>query len=146
MSGYNSNEPYYFGRYFKAIGGYNSGGAAYVFSKRTLKDFNNVMQDPNKCKLQNANEDVAVGECLRNTPQKTVPGDTRDEYGRETFHPFTPLGQFTLSNDSWLVSYDNWKSKAGKECCSDRSISFHYVSPAEMYVMEYMIYKLQQMK
>ena len=124
-------------------GGYNSGGAAYVFSKKTLEDFYEVMKDGSKCKEKAANEDVEVGVCLRNSKSKTSPGDTRDEYGRETFHPLSPVDHIYLAENSWLNSYDKWKNKKGKECCSERSITFHYVKPKEMHVMDYLIYDLQ---
>jgi len=143
LARYNTTDPNYFGRHFVPFGGYNSGGAGYVFSKQTLADFVNIMKDPSKCKLKSFAEDAEVGVCLRKI--NTHPGDTRDELGRETFHPFSPAYHLipgSIPKGNWLHSYNKWAVKVGPDCCSDHSIAFHYITPNQMYELEYFIYHL----
>ena len=143
LSHHNSSDPHYFGRHFVPHGGYNSGGAGYVFSKETLIRFIRIMKDPFRCSLRSRAEDAGVGKCL--AVVDVHPGDTRDELGRETFHPFAPfyllIPGFIKPND-WLHRYNKWKVQTGPDCCSDHSIAFHYVKPNDMYTMEYFIYHL----
>ena len=51
-------------------------------------------------------------------------------FNRERFHPFTPGLQLTYrippNNPDWYAKY-NPELKVGFDCCSDKSISFHYV-------------------
>lgn len=143
VSKYNSSQPHYFGRHFVPFGGYNSGGAGYVFSKATLKSFNRIIKDPSKCKLKSFAEDAEVGVCL--AAVGIHPGDTRDALGRETFHPFAPdyhILPGAIPKDNWLHKYNKWPLQSGPECCSDHTIAFHYITPNKMYVMEYFVYHL----
>lgn len=143
LSNYNSSDPHYFGRYFVQFKGYNSGGAGYVFSKKTLALFIIAMKDPSQCKLKSFAEDVEVGSCLDS--MGVHPGDTRDEQGRETFHPFAPAYHLipgSIDKNNWLHQYNKWEVVVGPKCCSDHSIAFHYVSRNDMYLYEYLIYHL----
>ena len=141
---YNTNEPHYFGRWFKPFGGYNSGGAGYVFSKETLRKFIKIMKNPSKCKLQSFAEDAEVGVCLQ--AAGIHPDDSRDDRKRERFHPFAPeyhLIPGIVGKDNWLYSYNNFPVKDGPECCSDHTVTFHYIDPNNMYILEYLIYHLR---
>lgn len=143
-SKYNPEKPYFFGRHFKTFGGYNSGGAGYVFSKETLRRFGKLLKNPRLCSLESFAEDVEVGKCLANVG--VHPGDSRDSRHRETFHPFPPehhLIQGYVPKDSWLYQYNNHPVIDGPDCCADHSIAFHYISPNMMYQLEYFVYHLR---
>ena len=64
LAQHNPNEPHYFGKRFKTLGGYTSGGAGYVISKRALVRFGTALkQDSIKCTPleSKAPEDNAFG-------------------------------------------------------------------------------------
>ena len=143
LSEYNSLKPYYFGRWFKTFGGYNSGGAGYVFSKKALKLFNVMLKNPWKCPLKAGAEDVAVGVCFQSCG--VHPGDTRDSNGLQTFHPYALDYHFIpgyIGPGDWLHDYDQFPVKVGPECCSDVSTTFHYTDQKTMYILEYFLYHL----
>lgn len=144
------NKPYYIGRRFKPflIQGYMSGGGGYVLSRKALKMFveDGLDKDKPSCftNSHSGAEDVNIGICLESLG---VPvHDSLDSLKRERFHPFPPESHVNtdlIDKRNWLWSYNYHPLKVGPECCSDTSVTFHYISPHFMYTMEYLIYHLK---
>ncbi|XP_071966235.1 glycoprotein-N-acetylgalactosamine 3-beta-galactosyltransferase 1-like [Antedon mediterranea] len=150
LSDKNTNEPLYYGRKFKPYvkQGYMSGGAGYVLSKAAVKKLVEVaFKDSKKCRPATAvggAEDVDIGRCLQAV--EVVAGDSRDELGQDRFHPFVPehhLIPGSVQKGFWYWKYIFYPSTEGLDCCSDNSISFHYISPQSMYLMEYLVYHMK---
>ena len=141
LSKLNPSDPHYIGRMFTSYGGYNTGGAGYVFSRETLRVFKRTLYEGG-CPRRGG-EDTWVARCLR--VQDVKPVSTRDSSGRETFFQFGIAPQLIpgrpndfLSNYSYPLPYKN-----GPECCSDYPNTFHKVKPEMMYLLEYLIYRVK---
>lgn len=137
--------PIYLGSKFKRYikQGVMSGGAGYVLSREALRRLVEVgLLDKKYCRQDESGaEDVEVGKCLENL--NVTAGDSRDSNERGRMFPFVPEIHINKKAPLWYRQHLFYPSDEGRNCCSDTAISFHYVNPATMYTLEYLIYELK---
>ncbi|KAL3874504.1 hypothetical protein ACJMK2_037513, partial [Sinanodonta woodiana] len=94
LSHYNASKPGYLGFIFDkyVTNGYMSGGAGYVISRQGIKQLVQNGIRENKCPVLKTkenpelSEDQEIGRCLANNQVPRL--NSRDVYGRDTFHPY----------------------------------------------------------
>mmetsp|Transcript_9694 Transcript_9694/g.16078 ORF Transcript_9694/g.16078 Transcript_9694/m.16078 type:complete len:955 (+) Transcript_9694:76-2940(+) len=122
---------------------FNSGGAGYILDRVALDVLVSHIDGPPCMPHQKGFwEDVNTASCLQKVQEHIFPFDTRDEFGRERFHPFQPANHLTYQipkNPDWYAKY-NPELKVGLECCSANSVSFHYAKGDFMQKLNNYIY------
>ncbi len=144
-------DPVYFGLQYKKFDGYNAGGG-YVLSKEALRRLVKVGMDQEaranldlNCKTDTdkGSENVEMGNCMR--ALKVELGESRDTQDRDRvlFDPDFHLIRGLMPSKFWYKRWVQYTSEEGMGCCSNSAITFHYMSPNQMYVMEYLLYHLR---
>jgi glycoprotein-N-acetylgalactosamine 3-beta-galactosyltransferase len=89
--------------------GYHSGGAGYTFSREALHKLGEAMhKNRSFCKPESSNEDLEIGKCLAKIG--IIPGDSRDKFGRERFHPIYLSEMWNVKID-WMLNYAMYELK-----------------------------------
>lgn len=102
------------------------------------------MHNGSICRIDNYGaEDLELGKCLEN---HTIFTDERDELLQKRFFPVGIVEHFNElnpNNSYWYTESLYYDSKYGNiDCCSDTAVNFHYISPMEMYKLDYLIYNV----
>ncbi|XP_053609624.1 glycoprotein-N-acetylgalactosamine 3-beta-galactosyltransferase 1-like [Plodia interpunctella] len=142
---YNTNDPIYFGCKYKTNytkDGYASGGAGYVLSKEAVSRFVNYGLKNDLCVKSMGSEDVDMSRCLSKVEVKIL--DSRDAYQRARFLPFRPNFHIQVQMfHFWYWDRIYYPPNTGRDCCSEYTISFHYIDNNMMYMLEYFVYHLR---
>mmetsp|Transcript_42866 Transcript_42866/g.103659 ORF Transcript_42866/g.103659 Transcript_42866/m.103659 type:complete len:398 (+) Transcript_42866:128-1321(+) len=120
---------------------YNHGGSGYVMNMEYVKKFVEVMHGPDTVHGSPA-EDMAHGVVM--AYHDLWPTNTRDELGRERFHPKDPQTMYSMPEDKFRLFNDNFQATGGLslgvDCCSDKSITFHHIKARDMVALERVFY------
>eukprot|EP00928_Gymnodinium_smaydae_P081942 TRINITY_DN65372_c0_g1_i1.p1 TRINITY_DN65372_c0_g1~~TRINITY_DN65372_c0_g1_i1.p1 ORF type:complete len:336 (-),score=60.22 TRINITY_DN65372_c0_g1_i1:30-1037(-) len=128
--------PYFLGCKFHygGVGGvqYVSGGPGYILSRTSASWLLAGLPRCLKLFAEMREGDLAVSQCLQTAG--VFPEDTRDAEGRQRFHVFPydyHLGWYRMGLDTkrwWYHDYLWGSNFEGTACCSDTTVSFHYMA------------------
>uniref|UniRef100_A0A0K0E723 N-acetylgalactosaminide beta-1,3-galactosyltransferase n=2 Tax=Strongyloides stercoralis TaxID=6248 RepID=A0A0K0E723_STRER len=125
---------------------YNSGGAGYVMSKRSVKELvEKGFDNPKYCRQSDsAFDDVEIGYCLENFRVK--PSQSLDYKKRVLFNVLDPPRALSPVVDGFKQGFINmakFKYGTGMDSVADFPITFHYVRGEMMYALEFFLYHME---
>ncbi|XP_025089369.1 glycoprotein-N-acetylgalactosamine 3-beta-galactosyltransferase 1-like isoform X1 [Pomacea canaliculata] len=137
----NASEPVYTGRHFiepKLKINFQSGGAGYVLSKEALRRFATRELSPPVCTNHTTYEDVEMARCLLRL-NVTILNSTDDKL-RTRFHPFNMERHLANGPPKGRLKYEANPVKLGIDGINEHAISFHYITPEQMFSFYYFLY------
>jgi glycoprotein-N-acetylgalactosamine 3-beta-galactosyltransferase len=124
---------------------YNYGGSGYAMNWRYVEKFRQAMRGPDTLH-GTPPEDQGHGVVM--AFHGIMPQYTRDDLGRERFHPEAPKFMYDMSEEMAKNWKDNHKAtgglSTGPDCCSEKSIAFHHLTPMEMMILDDTFYSCRQ--
>ncbi|CEF62341.1 Glycoprotein-N-acetylgalactosamine 3-beta-galactosyltransferase 1 [Strongyloides ratti] len=135
-----------------AIGGtpdphaYNSGGAGYVMSKKSVRDLvEKGLDNPKYCRqIDSAFDDLEIGYCLENLG--ALPSQSLDCKKRVLFNVLDPPRALSPVIDGFKQGFINmakFKYNPSFDSVADFPITFHYVRGEMMYALEFLMYHME---
>lgn len=139
-----------------------SAGAFQLLNEQFFVDYEACTEAAllNRTLAMSRNFEVSLGVMFNHEPEEenstsevkvltSKPMDTRDKDGKARFLAFTPEkhlipGLISIFNSYWRGN--TFPIAEGPGCCSDQAISFHGLSPTQMYLIEYLLYHLKVFK
>jgi hypothetical protein len=136
---YSTSEALAFGHLFMPRGvlGHLSGGAGYVINTVALRRMLPDLQTTCSQWYIPGMEDVYVSRCLQHL-NVTLNGAIHDDHHQ--FYPLDFLTMYKTDFPDWYLDFNTLKSYPGFDCCSSRSITFHYTTREWMNVIEWARY------
>jgi hypothetical protein len=126
---------------------FNSGGAGYVMNRPYLEQLIKGLTAPYPETAPHRGERCPedVGQSITSLYHGNVhPQDSRDEFGRERFHFSHPNDMYVVPYQ-WAVGFHRYLGgiSKGLECCSDQTITFHWMEkhPGYMQYVEKQLYQ-----